>query len=162
MTKYDDASWHYGGDYPDDLPQENAATHIGMFVAWCIENDFMSEENIEENEEDIQKVKAHKMTGAEFLMKNFDGKFCDSDLSDSGMEFANNYYDFEGKSKFAQTVGYYFGDYAEALDSLDTSGCSDEYESYRVNDSWKNYELIKAVIDSRLSEWNTFVPGGVH
>ena len=30
MAKYDDASWHYGGDFPDDLPEENGATHIGM------------------------------------------------------------------------------------------------------------------------------------
>jgi hypothetical protein len=39
MAKYDDASWHYGGDYPEDLPNENVATHIGMFLQWCIEND---------------------------------------------------------------------------------------------------------------------------
>ncbi|WP_262497415.1 DUF7832 domain-containing protein [Pedobacter caeni] len=30
MAKYDDASWHYGGDFPKDLPQINGATHIGM------------------------------------------------------------------------------------------------------------------------------------
>ncbi|WP_265102660.1 hypothetical protein [Acinetobacter sp. 'aerobic (ED)'] len=34
--KYDDASWHYGGDFPADLPQEAGATHIGMFLTWML------------------------------------------------------------------------------------------------------------------------------
>jgi hypothetical protein len=33
--KYDDALWHYEGDYPKKLPNENAAIHIGMFITWC-------------------------------------------------------------------------------------------------------------------------------
>jgi hypothetical protein len=32
--KYDDASWHYGGDFPADLPREAGSTHIAMFLAW--------------------------------------------------------------------------------------------------------------------------------
>jgi hypothetical protein len=31
---YDKAKWHYEGDYPKDLPTENAFTHTGMFLAW--------------------------------------------------------------------------------------------------------------------------------
>ena len=54
MAKYDDASWHYGGDFPDDLPEENGATHIGMFLNWCIDNDLISEFQIEESGEDVQ------------------------------------------------------------------------------------------------------------
>ena len=30
--KYDDASWHYNGDFPTDLPVEAGATHIGLAV----------------------------------------------------------------------------------------------------------------------------------
>lgn len=36
--KYDDASWHVGGDFPKELPPEAGATHIGMFAAWCMLN----------------------------------------------------------------------------------------------------------------------------
>jgi hypothetical protein len=37
VTKLDDVSWHLGSDsFPDGLPEENAATHIGCFVAWAI------------------------------------------------------------------------------------------------------------------------------
>ncbi|WP_441328174.1 DUF7832 domain-containing protein [Mesorhizobium album] len=32
--KYDDASWHSGGNFPRELPPEAGATHIAMFVAW--------------------------------------------------------------------------------------------------------------------------------
>jgi len=29
---YDKAKWHYGGDYPKDLPIEQAFVHTGMFL----------------------------------------------------------------------------------------------------------------------------------
>jgi hypothetical protein len=42
--KYDDSSWHYGGDvFPEDLPPEAGGTHIGMFLAWAIMNYLESE-----------------------------------------------------------------------------------------------------------------------
>jgi len=48
MTKYDDASWHYGGEYPAGLPNEAAGTHIGMFFAWCMLNGCASKEVADE------------------------------------------------------------------------------------------------------------------
>lgn len=33
--KNDDASCHYDGTFPKDLPAEAGTTHIGMFVAWA-------------------------------------------------------------------------------------------------------------------------------
>jgi len=50
--KYDDASWHYDGDYPEDLPIENTSTHIGMFLKWCICKNFYSEFLMEDSEEE--------------------------------------------------------------------------------------------------------------
>ncbi|MDN3694377.1 hypothetical protein QWZ06_19865 [Chryseobacterium tructae] len=55
MSKYDDASWHYGGEFPEGLPQKNGATHTGMFLNWCINNDLISDELKEDNEEEIEK-----------------------------------------------------------------------------------------------------------
>ena len=40
MASIDRADWHYGGDYPKELPIENGGTHIGMFINWIIDNDF--------------------------------------------------------------------------------------------------------------------------
>ena len=41
--KYDDASWHYGGKFPKNLPPEAGATHTGMFVAWALLNGLAGE-----------------------------------------------------------------------------------------------------------------------
>jgi hypothetical protein len=38
----DQAEWHYGGDFPTDLPPENGGTHIGMYLAWIIQRDLGS------------------------------------------------------------------------------------------------------------------------
>ncbi|RYD71964.1 MAG: hypothetical protein EOP53_22755 [Sphingobacteriales bacterium] len=75
MAKYDDAFWHYGGDFPEELEKEAGATHIGMFISWCIDNNLMSEMQEEDAGDDIQLVKERKMTGAEFLINNCDEKF---------------------------------------------------------------------------------------
>jgi hypothetical protein len=151
MTKYDDASWHYGGDYPKDLPKENAATHIGMFLAWCINNDLISDELKKDAKEDVNNVKSHKMTGSEFLIKVCDGKFIDNDLSEIGQEFTNDYY--ENKSKFARKFGDYIGDFCNVFtEKAEKNGF--EYETlYHVEDTWENYDLMAQKIDECFAKW---------
>ena len=150
MAKYDDASWHYGGDFPDDLPEENGATHIGMFLTWCIDNDLLSEEQIEDSEDEIESVKNRKMTGAEFLIDICDEKFTDYDLNDIGNEFATDYY--EDGTKFSKKHKNYFGDYAEIFDIKVIDNNLDQDSLYRIENSWTNYDLIKSRIDKRFSE----------
>ena len=154
MAKYDDASWHYGGDFPDDLPEENGATHIGMFLTWCIDNDLLSEEQIEDSEDEIESVKNRKMTGAEFLIDICDEKFTDYDLNDIGNEFATDYY--EDGTKFSKKHKNYFGDYAEIFDIRVIDNNLDQDSLYRIENSWTNYDLIKSRIDKRFSEWKEF------
>ena len=154
MAKYDDASWHYGGDFPDDLPEENGATHIGMFLTWCIDNDLLSEEQIEDSEYEIESVKNRKMTGAEFLIDICDEKFTDYDLNDIGNEFATDYY--EDGTKFSKKHKNYFGDYAEIFDIKVIDNNLDQDSLYRIENSWTNYDLIKSRIDKRFSEWKEF------
>ena len=154
MAKYDDASWHYGGDFPDDLPEENGATHIGMFLTWCIDNDLLSEEQIEDSEDEIESVKNRKMTGAEFLIDICDEKFTDYDLNDIGNEFATDYY--EDGTKISKKHKNYFGDYAEIFDIKVIDNNLDQDSLYRIENSWTNYDLIKSRIDKRFSEWKKF------
>jgi len=151
MAKYDDASWHYEGDYPNNLPDENAAIHIGMFITWCIENDLMSEEQKEDSADDIQKVINHEMTGGNFLINNCDEKFIDDDLCELGNEFAEDYYNDD--TKFGKNYG---SDFCETFDKkAEENGF--EYETlYHVEDTWENYELIKKVIDKRFQEWKKY------
>lgn len=154
MAKYDDASWHYGGDFPDDLPEENGATHIGMFLTWCIDNDLISEFQIEESGEDIQKVKNRELTGAEFLIDNCDEKFTDEDLNNLGNEFAKDYY--EDDTDFGRKFGNYSDDYSSTFDQkAERSGF--EYETfYHVENTFENYEILKPIINKRFEEWKKY------
>jgi len=116
MTKYDDASWHYGGDFPGELPIKNGATHTGMFFNWCIANGFISDEMKEDAEEGIEKLKRRDITGAEFVMDFCDGKFSEYDLNDLGNSFAQDYYadDTEFGNKFMkQMIDHRFQEWKE-------------------------------------------------
>lgn len=149
--KYDDISWHTGGNYPDDLPPENAATHIGMFLAWCLYNGFASDELKELSGVDIYKVTSGTMTGAQFLAKNCDGKFWDTDLTETGQAFAAEYY--MGNAGNAKTVGSYMRDYCGTLDEKAEKTGVDYPTPYHYEDMWENYVLVAAKIDERFAVW---------
>jgi hypothetical protein len=139
--KYDDASWHYGGDFPDDLPEEAAATHIGMFLAWAITNDLAGELHLGDSQDSIQKVKNRSMTGREFLLKECDEKFTDEDLNEEGNLFAQYYYEGEDDH-----YGKYLADYEETL----LSGLP---SMYHVDDTWENFDKIESPISKSYQEW---------
>lgn len=154
MAKYDDASWHYEGDFPEDLPAESAATHIGMFLTWCIDNDLISEFQNAHREEDIQKIKNRKLTGAEFLIHNCDEKLTDGDLNDLGNDFAKDYY--EEDTDFSAKFGNYLDDYTSTFDQ-NADQNDFEYETfYHVENTFENYEILKPIIDKRLEEWKKY------
>ena len=140
--KYDDASWHFEGDYSADLPKENAATHIGMFFKWCICQNLYSEDLAEDDEGEINKVQSGEMTGAEFLLI-WDGKLVDDMLSEEGNLFAEDYYASDN----------YIDDYCEVFNQhADENGF--EYASlYHVEDTAENYDLMAKRIDERFLQW---------
>lgn len=136
--KYDDASWHYGGDFPPDLPMEAGATHTGMFVAWALLSGLGGELHTEEFPDDLEKLRRREITpGANFL-RVCDGKFTDEDLNEIGNRFAADYFDL--------STGEYLEDYEEILGD-------DVEEIYRVADTWENYDLLKPVLDERFRDW---------
>ena len=154
MKKYDDASWHYEGQYPKELPNENAATHIGMFLQWCIENDLISDELIEDTNDEIKKVKEHKMTGAEFLIEVCDEKLLDDDLNELGNCFAEDYYNDE--TKFGKEYSSFAEDYYKIFAiKVDAEGFVDEI-FYCVENTFGNYDLLKPIIDKRFEEWKEY------
>ena len=148
ISKYDDASWHYGNDFPKDLDQINASTHIGMYMKWSINNNLISSELKEYSKGGIDSVKNNTMTGAEFIDSYSDGKFLSADLDDIGRKFTNDYY--EDNSDFSNNNGSYLDDYTKIFEKI-----IDEKSIYYVEDSEQNYLLIKAKIDERFSEWKT-------
>ncbi len=138
MASIDRMDWHYGGDFPENLPQENGGTHIGMFLTWIIENDLISELHREDSQEAILKVINHQMTGRDFLIEQCDEKLWEDDLNEQGLLFTKHYYESD----------IYIQDYSELL--------ATEVESiYEVENSWDNYQKLKPIIDSRYNEWKS-------
>lgn len=139
--KYDDASWHYEGDFPEDLPPSAGATHIGMFLAWLILNDRVSEELVEDAPEAVAALKSKAMTGARFLIEVLDEKLIDEDLDSQGNAFAVAYY--RGLDHDSRYIDDYFATFGV-----------DEAALYSVPDTWENYAKLSKQIDARYQRWN--------
>jgi hypothetical protein len=134
---YDKAKYHYDGNYPDDLPIEQAFVHTGMFLGWVIDNGLYSDWFKEEMEGYVAAFKAREMTGAK-VYEACDGALVDDMLNEEGNAFAQAYFDFE--------KGKYIYDYEELL----ARGLP---STYHVEDTWKNYEIIARRISERYLEW---------
>ncbi len=132
--KYDDASWHYEGEFPEELPESAGATHIGMFFAW-LANHGMTSDMIAG---DIEPLITRQTSPATFVMEVLDEKLLDDFLSEEGNAFCAAYYDLQG-GKF---VSDYLGSFSKA-----------DADIYSVEDSWESYDLLAPVIDKRYQEW---------
>ena len=141
---YDRPDWHYGGDYPKELPSENGGTHIGIFLAWVIirhlEGDLHHDN--ERDEQALQAVRDRTMTGRDFLFRQCDEKFWEDDLNEEGNRFAKWYYESNKEGRPC-----YIDDYAQVFDDMPNNSL------YYLEDSWANYELMAKVIDRRFDEW---------
>lgn len=141
--KYDDASWHYGGNFPTDLPPEAGMTHIAIFVVWAILNGVAGEiHNPGELEVDL-KIKERSITPTEWFISACDEKFTDEDLSEEGNSFAQSYY-ADGTGLLAQS-GSYLADYQQAFPGLK--------QLYEVPPTWASYDRVAPLISKRFKEW---------
>lgn len=139
----DRADWHYGGDYPENLPPENGGTHIGMYLAWIINNDLIGQLHLDEEDsfKAIQEVKSRRMTGREFLFKYCDEKFWNEDLNEEGIAFTNFYY----LSSEDESIDYAW-DYERLLGG-------DLNNIYEIENSWANYDTIATRITTVYNSW---------
>ncbi len=138
MTKYDDVSWHYGGDFPKDLPIEAGGTHTGMFLAWALLSGLAGEDYVVDLPDELEQLRSRTVTPGAFFVNVCDGKFTDDDLNDERNAFAQEYFELE--------TGQFLGDYEKTL------GADLPY-LYHVADTWENFERIKPVLDQRFQEW---------
>lgn len=136
--KYDDWSYHSGGEFPADLPAEAGATHTGMFVAWALLSGLSGRIHIEDCPEDLPRLQTRQVTPGSFFLEACDGKFTDEDLSEEGNAFAREYFDFE--------KGQYLRDYELVLGGGLAS-------LYHVADTWENYDRLAPCLDQRLDDW---------
>ena len=151
---YDKAKWHFGNDnFPEELPIDNAYTHIAFFLRWCIENDFISKEVLKDSSAKIQKVKNGKLNCRQFFIDYFDGVFISEDLNSKGAKFANAYY-CNGKTKFAKIHSGYLQDYSDWVEL--NENLTEQYGGlayFYIQDTEDNYLSVKKIIDKRYSEY---------
>ncbi|WP_016761401.1 DUF7832 domain-containing protein [Leptospira weilii] len=139
-TVYDKAKWHYGGDYPEDLPDSQAFVHTGIYLGWLIENDLIDDAeppfNEPEFKEAFQQFKAREVTPVTIYEELFDGCLSDDMLTDQGNKFTHFYYS-----------GEYLDDYETFLadENIPTL--------YHVPFTWDAYSKISRVIDKRYKKW---------
>lgn len=133
--KYDDASWHYGGDFPAGLPNSAGAIHIANFVAWAALNGLGGEDL-----EQVEQLRARTTTPTEWFIRNCDEKFTDEDLSSEGNLFAAEYYG-------SGSAGEYLADYERAFPDID--------DLYRAPAGWESYDVAAPVITRRWKRWRS-------
>ncbi len=138
--KYDDASWHYGGDFPSNLSDEAGGTHIGMFVAWCLLNGLAGEIHTDEFPEGLEKLKNREETPGQWFINNCDEKFTDEDLNETGNKFAQYYY----ADKNASYLGVYERILGQNVSHL-----------YAVPDTWESFEKLARVLNEAFSQWSS-------
>ena len=136
--KYDDASWHYEGDYPEGLAPEAAMTHIGMFLGWAVDRGMEGKDLKRECATELELFKAREITGAQLLGRCCDGKLTSEDLNAEANDFAAEYYEKK-----------YFDDYAG------TCGEDDDVSIYEAPDKWERFGEVSKIIDERYDAWRT-------
>ena len=136
MANIDRADWHYGGNYPSELPPENGGTHIGMYIAWIMLRDLASKELIQLADDTYTWVLNREVTGRTLLLTKLDEKFFDQLLTPEGREFTRSYYETNG----------YANDYDRVLGG-------DLPTLYHVADTWENFDKLAPILDERLAAW---------
>lgn len=136
---YDNAKSHFLGNFPGDLPIEQAYVHIGMYLGWIIENEHYSD--YFEDEADIQIYRfVNRQISCTILSEIWDGYLGYELFDETGNLFT--YYYYGG--------GIYRKDYevhlAQSLPSI-----------YHVTDSWENFETMARQISKRFEEWKAII-----
>jgi hypothetical protein len=138
--KYDDASHHYEGDFPKDLPPSAGATHIGMFLAWAILKGFAGSLHIEHSPKELKKLQSRQITPGQFVIEACDEKFTEEELNEEGNAFAKFYFNS------GDAYGPYLKDYVATLEDPKRS-------VYHIADTWENFGRLAPVIESRFKQW---------
>jgi formylglycine-generating enzyme required for sulfatase activity len=137
MRVYDEVDAHRA-DLPGDVPRKAGGTHIGVFLAWCVERGLTSGWHDQQHAEDFGRLQRRWHTGRDYLLQFMDGRLTEEHLGPAGRDFAESYY----------VPGGYLADYERLLQGHRPS-------RYHVPDTWETVDALAPVLDQRFDEWRT-------
>lgn len=130
---FDKAKWHFGGEFPDNLPQYQGYVITGFFVGYLIQNGMMSAKYYRHKNylQHTEAVKNGVLSPVRFFHDYMDGVFDSADTNYIGYLFSKSHYEPDR----------YFDDLAtiKAFEPLESF--------YHIEDNAENYQLVYAVID---------------
>jgi hypothetical protein len=132
MAKLDDVSWYTDGGESE----QDAATHIGMFVSWLIHNQLWGSFRSSAT----SPVRKRSMSGRTFFLEQCDGKLMSEMLTEEGAAFSQAYY-----------LKSYLKDFQRVL-------VKDAKSDVSVDDTWENYDRLAGVISERHAKWKAGKP----
>ncbi|MHA6206267.1 DUF7832 domain-containing protein [Dyella soli] len=133
--KYDDASWHSGGQFPEGSPAEYGGTHIALLLKWCVLKGWAGQLHKGEGATALGQLMHGEISATDFLFEFCDGKLTDEDLDDQGNAFVSVYYGDHGD---------YLNDYADNFGEL----------MYVASEGEHDFRLFSSMVDAR---YNAFV-----
>ncbi len=136
---YDNAKNHFLGNFPKQLPIEQAYVHIGMYLGWVIDHELYSPYFAEEAETQIFRFK-NRQISCTILSEIWDGYLGYELFSEEGNLFT--YYYYGG--------GVYRKDYQTLL-------APDLPSIYHVQDDWDSYDTMAQQISKRFEEWKKLI-----
>ena len=136
---YDNAKNHFLGNFPANLPIEQAYVHIGIYLGWIIDNDLYSEYFEEEASTEIYRFKRRELV-CTIISEIWDGYLGHELFNLQGNMFT--YYYYGG--------GIYRKDYEEIL-------CQHLPSIYHVKDTWENFDKISRKMTERFEYWKELI-----
>ena len=90
---YDQGYWHTDSCAEKNLDEQYAGTHIAVYLKWCIEKNFLSQDILMSDAEPLAAVRDGRMSTSEYFEKHLDWKFGEWNLNEEGNAFTKSYYD---------------------------------------------------------------------
>jgi len=138
-TIYDSAKTHFLGNFPENLPIEQAYVHIGIYLGWVIDNELFSDYFEDEAEVQMIRFKRREIS-CTILSELWDGYLGYELFNKEGNMFS--YYYYGG--------GLYRRDYDEVL-------VKELPSIYHVRDTWDNYDAMTSRINVRFADWKKMI-----
>ena len=101
---YDDATWHHGDNWPQDLPRDASATHSGMFLAWALLAGLGGDHHRVDSPDEFAQLQARTLTPGAYFLMACDGRFTDDDLNAEGNAFTQAYFQQAGATSSRTTA----------------------------------------------------------